>query len=125
MVKVYTPEFLHENPEIFIKLMEEYNISPKELGIKPAYKSQIKTGRRKPSLELCRKLLQLVNEKRRPDPSLGRLRGLSDLTANPNVAGLTSGFDMRPGVARPLWPGRAAVVLIIVLGVLSFTVFKS
>ena len=45
----------------------------------------------------------------RPDPSLGRLQGLADLTAGPNVAGLTAGFDKGPGVSRPLWPGRAAV----------------
>lgn len=36
-----------------------------------------------------------------------QLRDLADLTANPNAAGLTSGFDMGPGVAQPLWPGRA------------------
>ena len=44
---------------------------------------------------------------RGPDPGLGELRGLADPTATPNAAGLTSGFDMSPGVARPLWPGRA------------------
>ena len=38
---------------------------------------------------------------------MGELRGLADPTATPNAAGLTSGFDMSPGVARPLWPGRA------------------
>ncbi len=38
---------------------------------------------------------------------MGALRGLSDPTGSPNAAGLTSGFDMSPGVARPLWPGRA------------------
>ncbi len=38
---------------------------------------------------------------------MGELRGLADPTATPNAAGLTSGFEMSPGVARPLWPGRA------------------
>ncbi len=38
---------------------------------------------------------------------MGELRGLADPTATPNAAGLTSGFDKSPGVARPLWPGRA------------------
>ena len=36
---------------------------------------------------------------------MGALRGLADPTASPNAAGLTSGFGMSPGVARPLWPG--------------------
>ncbi|BES82700.1 hypothetical protein PABY_22670 [Pyrodictium abyssi] len=36
---------------------------------------------------------------------MGALQGLADPTASPNAAGLTSGFDMSPGVARPLWPG--------------------
>ncbi len=101
------PRILRENPHLFIKLMERYGIKPKDIGITPVYKSQIKSGYRKPSTELCIRLLRLI-EGRRPDPSLGRLRGLADLTAHPNVAGLTSGFDMSPGVARPLWPGRTA-----------------
>ena len=42
-----------------------------------------------------------------PGPGLRALRGLSDPTGSPNAAGLTAGFDMSPGVSRPLWPGRA------------------
>ncbi len=38
---------------------------------------------------------------------MGALRGLADPTASPNAAGLTSGFDMSPGVTRPLWPDPA------------------
>ena len=45
----------------------------------------------------------------RPGPSTGRLRRLSDATAGPRATGLTSGFEMGPGVARSLWPGRAVV----------------
>ncbi len=108
--RIYSSEELHRSLRFFIELMEKNNIKPKDLGITTTYKYEIRLGIRKPSIELCTHLLRLI-EGKRPDPSLGRLRGLSDLTASPNVAGLTSGFDMRPGVARPLWPGRAAVVL--------------
>ena len=45
-----------------------------------------------------------------PGRGLGGLRGLADPPGAPNAAGLTAGFDMRPGVSRPLWPGRAFYV---------------
>ena len=65
MVRMYTPEELRRDPLLFIKLMEEYNITPKDLGISAAYKSQIRSGYRKPSLELCNKLLKLISKKHR------------------------------------------------------------
>ena len=121
-----SPEELYENLDLFVKLVEKYNIKPSELGIKPNYLYMIRKKQRKPSKTLCQRLIEVLREKlgtettavyeaetielRRPDPSLRRLRGLADPTASPNVAGLTSGFDMRPGVSRPLWPGRAAIV---------------
>ncbi|BEP17046.1 hypothetical protein PYJP_03980 [Pyrofollis japonicus] len=110
----------------FVELMEAYGIRPKDLGITPNYKARLKKGERDPSNQLQQKLLALIAQReprleagrkeqgstrsvgeRWPDPSLGELRGLADPTATPNAAGLTSGFDMSPGVARPLWPGRA------------------
>ncbi len=106
---MHSPTDLRENPQLFIELMERYNIKPRDLGISPAYKSQIKSGYRKPSLALCQRLLDLIREKVAADPSTGPLQGLADLTADTRAAGLTSGFDMRPGVARPLWPGRPPV----------------
>ena len=54
---------------------------------------------------------------------MGALRGLADPTASPNAAGLTSGFDMSPGVTRPLWPGRAMWVSKPPAGFLFFALF--
>ena len=54
------PLVLRDNPHLFIKLMEKYNIKPKDIGITPMHKYQIKQGKRKPSLELCKKLVEIV-----------------------------------------------------------------
>ena len=115
-----TVKDLVNNPKLFVELMDRYNIKPSDLGIKPTYKYMLKNGLRKPSPKLAQRLLDLIEKDGwRPDPSLGELRSLSDSTATPNAAGLTSGFDMSPGVTRPLWPGRAAVHQPITRGFIS------
>jgi len=48
----------------FVKLMEKYDISPRELGITPAYMAQLKRGLRKPSRRLITKLMILCKERR-------------------------------------------------------------
>ncbi len=57
------PKELKDNPSLFLELMEKYNVKPSELDISRGYKSMLKKGRRKPSLELCRKLLQVIKQR--------------------------------------------------------------
>jgi len=55
-----TPEELRRDPKLFIELMEKYKITLRQLGISPNYKAKIKSGLKKPSLDLCRRLLELI-----------------------------------------------------------------
>ena len=51
------------NPQVFIQVMEEYGIRPKDLGITRNYKYLIKTGKRRPSRKLVEKLINLVSSR--------------------------------------------------------------
>ncbi len=57
------PEELRDNPRLFLKLMEEYGIGPSDLHISRVYKNMMKKGERKPSLQLCKKLLQVIKQR--------------------------------------------------------------
>ncbi len=75
----------------FVALMERYGIRPKDLGITPAYKAQLKRGLRKPSKELIEKLMKIMNEVA-AGPRLGRAAGPRGPYCPPNAASLTSGI---------------------------------
>ena len=48
----------------FVKLMEQYGIRPKDLGITSNYKCRLAKGERKPSKELIMKLMKIIESKR-------------------------------------------------------------
>ena len=45
----------------FVKIMDEFGIKPKDLGITSRYKNMLKRGERAPSKALLEKLLSLLN----------------------------------------------------------------
>jgi hypothetical protein len=51
------------SPEEFVKLVDEYGIKPSDLGISPNYLYMIRKGYRKPSRELVKRLLELIEGK--------------------------------------------------------------
>ena len=58
-----SPEKLSD-PKIFVQVMEEHGIKPKDLGISRNYKYLLKKGERKPSKALIEKLYNLIYNKR-------------------------------------------------------------
>ena len=59
----------------FVRLMEEYGIKPKDLGIKPRYKLMLKRGERKPSVDLVERLYALIKEKSKNEDNIIRTTG--------------------------------------------------
>ena len=45
----------------FVELMERHGIRPRDLGITPAYKAQLKRGLRRPSRQLIEKIFELIS----------------------------------------------------------------
>ncbi len=48
------------DPIVFVQVMEEYGIKPKDLGISRNYKYLLKKGERRPSKQLVEKLINLI-----------------------------------------------------------------
>ena len=47
--------------ELFKLAVEKYGLKPKDLGISSNYMCKIKTGQRKPSINLCQKLITIIS----------------------------------------------------------------
>ena len=59
----------------FVRLMKEYEIKPKDLGIKPRYKLMLKRSERKPSVDLVERLYALIKEKSKNEDNIIKTTG--------------------------------------------------